>query len=182
VVAVDVEEIDGPAAENLRDPLDGARVLGRFSDGAPAITEYRYGQGRAIFIGALPGVAYFQSGFPSPPPIPDRGPGQHTPLTAFRADIRALIAGWADGIHGDWPASSEPLVEVGQWETVDGLLLVLANSNASPTRTRVRLAGVGPIATATQLGRGTIAVEQLGEDAIVDVDVAAYIRLARRSP
>ena len=80
--------------------------------------------------------------------------------------------------------SSEPLVELGQWETVDRLLLVLANSGGATARTRVRLAGVGPFASATQLGRGTIAVEQLGEDAIVDidVDVAAYIRLARRSP
>lgn len=162
------------------DPLDG-RALGRFADGAPAIVEHVYGQGHAILIGALPGLAYFQSGFPDPPPVPDRGPGQHMPLTAFRADLRELIVGWADGVARDWPVSSDPLVEVGQWETATELLIVLANGGAARTRTRVRLAGVGPIATATHLGRGTIAVEQLGEDAIleVDIDMSAYVRLAR---
>jgi hypothetical protein len=166
------------------DPLDGVRVLGRFSDGASSITEQAYGHGRAILIGALPGLAYFQSGFPNPPPVPDRGPGQHSPLAAFRADLRALIAGWADGVRGAWPVSSDPLVEVGQWATTDGLLLVLANSGAAPTRTRIQLAGVGPVSWATQLGRGTISVEQLGEDAALDVevDVVEYIRLVRRPP
>jgi hypothetical protein len=159
-------------------------VLGRFADGAPAITEHPYGRGRAIFIGCLPGLAYFQSGFPNPPPMPDRGPGQHAPLTAFRADFRELIATWTDGITRDWPVSSDPLVEVGQWETDGGILLVLANCGASPTRTRVSLAGVGRIASATQLGRGGIHVEQIGADAILDVDMdaVAYVRLARRSP
>jgi hypothetical protein len=79
--------------------------------------------------------------------------------------------------------ASDPFVEVGQWETVDGLLLVLANSGGAPTRTRVRLTGVGPFSAATQAGRGAVSVEQIGDDAIldVDVDVTAYIRLARRS-
>jgi hypothetical protein len=165
------------------EPLDGSVVIGRFSDGTPAVVEHAYGRGRAVLIGALPGVAYFQSGFPTPLPVPDRGPGQHTPLTAFRTDIRDFIASSTAGVRRDWPVSSDPLVEVGEWETTDSVLLVAANSGAAPARTRVFVPGVGPIAAAAHLGHGRLVFEQRGDDVAFDLDcdVVGYVLLARQA-
>jgi hypothetical protein len=41
--------------------LDGASVLGSFSDGSPAITENRYGAGVGVLISSYPSLAYQRS-------------------------------------------------------------------------------------------------------------------------
>lgn len=163
------------------DPLSEARVLGRFADGGAAVVEHAYGRGRAVTFGTLPATAYVQSGFPSPPPVPDRGPGQHTPLTAFRADLRRLLTGWTDAIRPDWPVSSDPLVEVGQRETADQVLYILANGRGAPSRVELRLNAVGPLASVTSSVRGPLPFEQRGEDAVVRLDLGDvdYLRVAR---
>ncbi len=43
----------GEAFEEDLEPLNGARVLGRFADGEPAIVENHYGKGRAILVGSF---------------------------------------------------------------------------------------------------------------------------------
>ena len=50
--------IAGEAFEEDLDPLSGARVLGRFADGAPAIVENSYGKGKAILLGSFVALAY----------------------------------------------------------------------------------------------------------------------------
>lgn len=52
------EPIPGYAFEEDLQPLAGARVLARFSDGSPAIIEHRYGRGKAILIGSFPCLSY----------------------------------------------------------------------------------------------------------------------------
>jgi beta-galactosidase GanA len=44
--------------EEELEPLPGARILGRFADGAPAIVENTYGRGEAILVGSFLGMAY----------------------------------------------------------------------------------------------------------------------------
>ncbi|MGI8962733.1 MAG: beta-galactosidase [Bryobacteraceae bacterium] len=50
--------ISGDAFEEHLDPLSGARVLGRFAGGAPAIVENSFGKGRAILLGSFVALAY----------------------------------------------------------------------------------------------------------------------------
>ncbi len=47
----------GEAFQEDLEPLAGARVLGRFADGAPAIVENAHGRGRAILVGTFLGLA-----------------------------------------------------------------------------------------------------------------------------
>jgi len=51
-------------------PFDG-KVLGKFSDGKPAVVEKKHGRGRAVLFGFLPATAYLRSGLPLRPV--DRG-------------------------------------------------------------------------------------------------------------
>lgn len=46
---------------------DGAEVLGRFRNGSAAVVAHAYGDGHALFIGALPGIAYLSGAFPMIP-------------------------------------------------------------------------------------------------------------------
>lgn len=48
----------GDAFEEDLDPVEGARVLGRFADGAPAIVENSFGKGKAILLGSFVALAY----------------------------------------------------------------------------------------------------------------------------
>jgi beta-galactosidase len=52
------QTIAGDAFEEDLDPLDGARVLGRFADGAPAVVENSFGKGKAILLGSFVALAY----------------------------------------------------------------------------------------------------------------------------
>ena len=49
---------EAAAFEEELEPLPGARVLGRFGDGAPAIVEHNYGKGKAILVGSYLAMAY----------------------------------------------------------------------------------------------------------------------------
>jgi beta-galactosidase len=50
--------IAGDAFEEDLDPIAGARVLGRFTGGAPAIVEHSFGKGKAILLGSFVALAY----------------------------------------------------------------------------------------------------------------------------
>jgi len=50
--------IVGDAFEEDLDPSTGARVLGHFSSGAPAIVENSFGKGKAILLGSFVALAY----------------------------------------------------------------------------------------------------------------------------
>jgi beta-galactosidase len=50
--------VTAEAFEEELEPLPGARVLARFTDGAPAIIENNYGKGKAILVGSFLAVAY----------------------------------------------------------------------------------------------------------------------------
>ncbi|MGH9470185.1 MAG: beta-galactosidase trimerization domain-containing protein, partial [Terriglobia bacterium] len=50
--------IPGSAFEEALEPHAGAKIMARFSDGAPAIIENHYGKGTAILIGSFPALAY----------------------------------------------------------------------------------------------------------------------------
>jgi beta-galactosidase len=53
-----IQTIAGDAFEEDLDPVKGARVLGRFGNGAPAIVEHAFGKGKAILLGSFVALAY----------------------------------------------------------------------------------------------------------------------------
>src|SRR6185437_14947482 len=55
------QPVAGAAFEEDLEPLEGGRVLGRFSDGAPAIVSHAWGNGKAILIGSFVALGYHQT-------------------------------------------------------------------------------------------------------------------------
>ncbi len=52
------DTIDGASFEEDLQPLAGASVLARFSDGQPAIVENSFGRGKAVLVGSFVGLAH----------------------------------------------------------------------------------------------------------------------------
>lgn len=50
--------VTGDAYAEELEPLGGARVVGRFANGTPAIVEHAFGSGKAILIGSFAALAY----------------------------------------------------------------------------------------------------------------------------
>jgi len=86
------QTIIGDAFEEELDPLSGARVLGRFANGAPAVVENSFGKGKAILLGSFVALAYHKQ-----PSESNRG--------LFLSLARA--AGVPSEIEGTGPGTSE---------------------------------------------------------------------------
>ncbi|GEM_PF-739325 len=109
-------------------------VIGRFLDGTPAIIINEYGKGRAILIGALPGLAYVKPAIPMLP-YGRGGTGElsgFTP-TEFDGRIRELIATLI-GLAGVNPPviTSHPSVEAILLEDSDKRRPYIAIVNYDP--------------------------------------------------
>jgi beta-galactosidase len=57
-----VQPIVGAAFEEDLEPLNGGQVLGRFSDGEPAIVAHTWGKGKAILVGSFTALGFQQPG------------------------------------------------------------------------------------------------------------------------
>jgi len=132
-------------------PSDGTTVLGRFADGKPAATLRAFGKGKAILIGALPGLPYVRPAIPMQP----FGRGGRENLstfvpTEFDPDVRAIlkdvlsIAGVRSPV-----VCSDPLVEATLLAQKDSAArhVVLVNYDTKPKAgMTVRLTGLGALA------------------------------------
>ncbi len=56
------QPVVGAAFEEDLEPLNGGRVLGRFSDGSPAIVGHSWGKGKAILVGSFVALGYQRTG------------------------------------------------------------------------------------------------------------------------
>jgi hypothetical protein len=146
------------------DPMPSAEVLARFDDGTPAATQNRFGRGQAILWGTLLGAAYVQSGFPNPPPPPDRGPFTHTPLSGFRPELRRLLTDPALPFTRRVVECSEPLVETGLLETERALLIPLACLLDGPRQVDLLIFETGPVSAVRSVRRGPLQFRQDGND------------------
>jgi beta-galactosidase len=59
------QTVPGNAYEEELEPLGGARVLARFSNGQPAMISNSWGKGETIFIGSFVALGYYQQTNPS---------------------------------------------------------------------------------------------------------------------
>ncbi|MCC7372542.1 MAG: hypothetical protein IT306_29280 [Chloroflexi bacterium] len=146
------------------DPLPAAEVFAKFGDGSPAAIAHKHGRGQAILWATLLGTAYVQTGFPNPLPPPDRGPFTHTPLTAFRFDVRRLLVGPALPFARRGAVSSDPLVETGLLETDRAVLVPLVALADGPRQIELLIHDVGQARAVRSVRRGPLAFTQEGPE------------------
>ncbi|MCC7104829.1 MAG: beta-galactosidase trimerization domain-containing protein, partial [Chloroflexi bacterium] len=167
-------------------PMAGAAVSGVFADGSPAVVVHAFGRGRAVAIGGLVGTAYVHEAFGPGPPIPDRGPNTHTPLSGFSTDLREVLTGWASGLPQREARASSPEVEAGTFSTDRQVLLLLANHGPNAETVEVTVPDIGRVLDARRLGGQPVAVtQQSAPDAAVarltlSVDDVAYVLITRQ--
>jgi hypothetical protein len=101
-----------------------AKPLARFiSDGRPALLENHFGNGRAIYFAATPGITYIKDAKFVPDALAENWPANERELiTRFVRDSRAAPL----------VQLSEPVVEAGIFDAPDGSALVLANFTYTP--------------------------------------------------
>lgn len=102
--------------------VKGARVLGTWEDGSPAATINTSGQGRAIWIGAYPGLSYIRGA--------NVGPGI---TNEYPADVRELVNAPVKlaGVKRDVELST-PIVEATLQESDRGAVVTLVNYTVKP--------------------------------------------------
>jgi hypothetical protein len=119
----------GPAATfgvlgtKVRFTATTARVVGVFRDGRPAAVVNDVGKGRAVYVGACPGLSYLKDAGFAPTELRER----------YAATQRRLINAVATARGAARLVElSEPVVEAGVFDAPGGTALVLANFTYEP--------------------------------------------------
>jgi hypothetical protein len=133
------------------EPAAGETVAGRFGDGSPAAIDRKVGRGRALLVGALPGIAYLQPGI---------GSRKRGMTLDYPADVRRLIVEPAEsaGVRRH-ATTSDPLVEATLQEGPRGAVVTLVSfryPDGGPVT--VTLAGLPEAKQVTSTRRGPLAV------------------------
>ncbi len=93
------------------------------SDGAPALLENRFGKGRTFWFATTPGISYIKDARIVANALAEKWPApQRRALTRYAAEANAVPL----------VKLSEPVVETGIYEAVQGTALVLANFTYAP--------------------------------------------------
>jgi len=108
----------------------GAKVVGTFSDGSPAVVVHRFGEGETVYVGACPGLTYIKDANFVPAELKEKWPPAQRALINAVARRRGVAR----------PVTlSHPVVEAGVYRTDRATALVLANFTYEPIR-RLRVA------------------------------------------
>jgi hypothetical protein len=152
------------------EPAADVPVVGRFGDGRPGATDRRVGQGRACFIGALPGLAYLQPGI---------GGRKRGMTLDYPADVRRLIVEPAEsaGVRRH-VTTSDPLVEATLQEGPRGAVVTLVSfrhPDGGPVT--VTLAGLPETkrVTSTRQGPLTVTPSPAGPQVTLRVDEGDFL-------
>ena len=99
------------------------QVIGRFKENAPAAVRHDFGSGKAVYVGACPGLSYLKDAAFVPMELKERYPLAQ----------RRLLTGFA-GARGvpRLAELSHPVVEAGVYDAPAGTALVLANFTYHP--------------------------------------------------
>jgi len=100
-----------------------ARVLGKFTDGAPAVLANRFGKGAATYVASCPGVSYAKDARFVVSELKERWP---QPQRQF-INTTARVSGAPRLVE-----LSHPVVEAGVFDSPAGTALVLANFTYEP--------------------------------------------------
>jgi hypothetical protein len=115
--------------------VQGADILRTFSDGSPAVTSRKVGNGIATYAGFLPGLSYFKRAIPLRPV--DRGSTDdsmaHFIPTDFDQGASDLIGQPAREVQRP-VMTSNPLVEASVVQAPEGMVVTLNNWSGAPVK------------------------------------------------
>jgi len=100
-----------------------ATIIGTFSDGSPAVALNRFGRGKAIYVGACPGISYGKDAKFVRAELKEKWPSTHRDFIVSFARAKNVP------ILTD---ISHPVVEAGIYDSPAGTALVLANFTYEP--------------------------------------------------
>jgi len=145
---------DGPATvgvlgTKVRFSPAAGKVAGTFRDGSPAVVANTFGKGRALYVGACPGLSYIKDARFVPRELKEQWPAGTRRFIngpARRAGVPRLVR------------LSHPVVEAGLYETPHATALVLANFTYKPIGAlRVRLRVPHEVRSVRSVERGPVA-------------------------
>jgi hypothetical protein len=128
-------------------PTSG-QVIGRFKGSAPAAVTHEFGSGKALYVGACPGLSYLKDAGFVPAELKERYPPvQRRVLTGLAASRG--VARLAELSH--------PVVEAGLYDAPAGTALVLANFTYRPIeRLTVRVPLAKPVQVVRSADHGRL--------------------------
>ncbi len=129
-----------------------AETVGVFRNGAPAMVTHACGKGKAIYMGACPGLAYIKDAKFVPAELKEKWPG----------DIRRMINLQASLSRASRLVElSHPVIEAGVYDADAGTALVLANFTYEPIhKLEVALRTPKRIKSVRSVSKGRIAFSQ----------------------
>ena len=145
---------DGPATvgvlgTKVRFSPAAGKIAGTFRDGSPAVVANTFGKGRALYVGACPGLSYIKDARFVPRELKEQWPAGTRRFIngpARRAGVPRLVR------------LSHPVVEAGLYETPHATALVLANFTYKPIGAlRVRLRVPHEVRSVRSVERGPVA-------------------------
>jgi hypothetical protein len=114
-----------------------SQVIGRFRGNAPAAVMHDFGSGKAVYVGACPGLSYLKDAGFVPAELKERYPAVQRRVLAGLAASRGVAR---------LVELSDPVVEAGLYDAPVGTALVLANFTYRPIeRLTVRVPLVKPL-------------------------------------
>lgn len=123
-------------------------VIGAFEDKSPAALIHEAGKGKALYIGACPGLSYLKDAAFAPSELKEKYP----------AAQRAVINAWARAAGAQQLLElSHPVVEAGIYDAEGGTALVLANFTYEPIEElKVRLPVTKTVRNARSVENGPL--------------------------
>lgn len=156
-------------------PLPSARVVGTYTNGAPAVVENRYGKGRARYFAACPAISYAKDAKFVREALKEKWPDTQ----------RRMINQLARDAKIERPVElSSPVVEAGLYDSPQGLVLVLANYTYEPIkRLEVRVKHAEGVRAVESVEQGSIPFK-LEKDGTVHFSMTLglndFVRLERK--
>lgn len=125
-----------------------SRVIGRFKAGAPAAVMQDFGRGKAVYVGACPGLSYLKDAGFVPAELKERYPLVQRRVLAGLATARGVAR---------LVELSHPVVEAGLYDAPAGTALVLANFTYRPIEgLTVRVPLASPVQVVRSVEQGPL--------------------------
>jgi hypothetical protein len=128
--------------------LTTGRVVGRFKENIPAAVLNELGRGKAVYLGACPGLSYLKDARFVPTQLKEEYPSMQRRIVTGLAEARGV---------NRLVELSQPVVEAGIYDAPAGTALVLANFTYRPIEAlTVRIPLARPARTVRSVERGPL--------------------------
>jgi len=160
----------GAIGATVRFQPQSGRVVGTFRDGAPAVVQHAFGKGKAVYVGACPGISYVKDARFVPDRLAEKWPEAQ----------RDFIAGLARRRKAPRLVElSHPVVEAGIYDADGGTALVLANFTYETIEgLEVTMRAAGPVKRVRSVEKGPLEFKAANANEVtfeVDLDLSDII-------